>query len=121
MVAGDGESADRGKVLGQATQLLGGLSVMDLTAILPVLETYSMNGGAGMYSFSAEDLDILDQMILESRATGMERCSATDLAVFINNSGTAHDRAEAFVTVFPIARRVFERDDEEIQADHSKA
>ena len=119
MVAADGESADRGKVLRQATRLLGGLSVMDLTAILPVLETYSMNGGAGTYSLSGEDLYFLSQAATDG--SEINAPDVVDVGCYIYNNGNDDDRAEALLAILPIARGIHERDDEEVPADHSKA
>jgi hypothetical protein len=120
-VSADSKSADRGEVLGQVTRLLNGLQTVELVDILAVLRRYSVTGTLGMYSFTAEDLVVLDGMVLDSRFTDMERIAASDLAIFIVNQGTTDERAEAFAAVFPIARRIYERWIDEQKQTSAKA
>lgn len=58
---------------------------------------------------SADDLDLLDEMIADSGMHDVESCCASDLATFIFNSGAAEDRAEALVAVLPVAARLYRR------------
>jgi hypothetical protein len=111
----------RSEALREIGQLLKGLQTVELVDILAVLRRYSVRGTLGMYSFSAEDLDVADQL-LDHGPSDVDHFAATDLAIYIHNHGTMHDRADALASVFPIARRVYERDDaKQIQTNDAKA
>lgn len=63
-----------------------------------------------LFSFTADDLEALGELVDDGSTNGVEGCSAGALSAYIHNRGTKHDRAEALAAVLPIARRVLERE-----------
>ncbi len=67
-----------------------------------------------------EAIDLCDSMICDSNYHDVNSCNPNDLACLIHNNGEPADRVEAFLALAPIAKRVSERMDPEIEERNAR-